>query len=307
MNTLKHMTPPHYHDHTKIPLKTTKGITTCTTRLQYRAPYHKDKGDPHGNNPMDWADIISGVEVLFKDLTWEDDDDCLFFNYIFHSCSKRMELWIKVTPTPCRSPWSRKIAFFLVQYMLIRKDCLCGKSHDIFSCSMKISRHLCLFLSVRSWMLAAPQWRPAAMLSVLCWRGRRELPGASLWQTEQMPYTNKQPGGAQAGLPIRFEMCWNVQNKLESALLCSSPEAQRVIFVGPPSASASVTCSARVSSEHVFGGKHMAAVRIQLRLSKDSSEQFASADSNQASKKYTHSPWSNAKPPFWISACSNTY
>lgn len=42
------------------------------------------------------------------------------------------------------------------------------------------------------------------------------MPGASLWQTEQMPYTNKQPDGVSGGLPSILRCyidskCWDLQ------------------------------------------------------------------------------------------------
>lgn len=71
-------------------------------------------------------------------------------------------------------------------------------------------------------MLSALQRWPAAMLHtvVLCCVVLVEkpgaVPGASLWHTEQMPYTNKQPAGARAASPSILccyinSKCWDLQ------------------------------------------------------------------------------------------------
>lgn len=59
-----------------------------------------------------------------------------------------------------------------------------------------------LCISVCIWMLQALQRWPAAMLhTVVLVKKAGAVPGASPWQTEQMPYTNKQPGGVWAASP----------------------------------------------------------------------------------------------------------
>lgn len=70
--------------------------------------------------------------------------------------------------------------------------CVVYLQHFLSSAS---SSSLCI--SVCSWMLQALQRWPAAMLHrVVLVEKAGAVPGATLWQTEQMPYANKQPGGA---------------------------------------------------------------------------------------------------------------
>lgn len=116
----------------------------------------------------------------------------------FKLCGFLLHILIKKRSTPTVTVGETKTFSFFLSFPF---------SLPLFSC-----------VSVHSRRLQALQRWPAAMLhNAVLGEKAGAVPGASLWQTEQMPYTNKQPNRARAASPsiVRCYIsskCWDPQS-----------------------------------------------------------------------------------------------